>query len=398
MAKKHKSDPYSTQAQNITTSRYGPEVSALAALLRQAQEDRDTSLRQAKSGRQFTVGAVDQARPAINRAFQGAQAAVAPAFAQGGGIEATALNARMGEAQALAQYQLQGRRVSAVEGEQAARVQANRDFTSDREKIGQRATDLARESGAFTASTITDLIGQDAAAQADANKTAASLGQSGAQQPALRGHRPGHGPADPRRQARPEGAPQATPRARGPARSSTRPPATRSPGSSTRRRLQVHGRQSRRRRRPPPQRRGRREQADLQDGAGQEERQGRRHQAGPRPEPGRHPEDPHHPRRREGQEPVAARRRARHGLRRAPVPQDAEAPPRPEAADRPARRPHHVRGVAQDARGSGVAASASQQHPAVDAPTSVPGLGDAAYTLPVNRRHRQASSRDQQPG
>jgi hypothetical protein len=143
MAKKHKSDPYSTQAQNITTSRYGPEVSALAALLRQAQEDRDTSLRQAKSGRQFTVGAVDQARPAINRAFQGAQAAVAPAFAQGGGIEANALNARMGEAQALAQYQLQGRRVSAIEGEQAARVQANRDFTS---ATGRRSASAPRTS------------------------------------------------------------------------------------------------------------------------------------------------------------------------------------------------------------------------------------------------------------
>lgn len=178
MAKhKPKSDPYSTQAQNITTSRYGPEVSALAALLREAQDNRDTSLRQAKTGRQFTVGAVDQARPAINRAYQGAQAAITPAFAQGGGIEAQALTARMGESQALAQYQLQGRRVSAVEGEQAARVQANRDFSSDRAKIGQRATDLARESGAFTASTITDLIGQDAAAQADAAKTAASLGQ-----------------------------------------------------------------------------------------------------------------------------------------------------------------------------------------------------------------------------
>jgi hypothetical protein len=266
MAKKHKSDPYATQAQNITTSRYGPEVSALAALLRQAQEDRDTSLRQAKSGRQFTVGAVDQARPAINRAFQGAQAAVAPAFAQGGGIEATALNARMGEAQALAQYQLQGRRVSAVEGEQAARVQANRDFTSDRAKIGQRATDLARESGAFTASTITDLIGQDAAAQADANKTAGEprpVRSATASAPrASTRTRASRSPAASSTRRRTP----AKPRARGPARSSTLPPATRSPGSSTRRRRQVHGRHARRRRRPPPQRRGRREQADLRDG------------------------------------------------------------------------------------------------------------------------------------
>jgi hypothetical protein len=171
MAKK-KPDPYATQAQNITTSRYGPEISALAALMRQAEEDRDTSYRQAKSGRQFTVGAVDQARPMIANAYTGAKNAIAPAFAQSGGIEATALNARMGEAQALANYQLQGRRVSAVEGEQAAR-----NFTSDRAKIGQRATDLARESGAFTASTIQDLIGADTKAATDLAGRQATLTQ-----------------------------------------------------------------------------------------------------------------------------------------------------------------------------------------------------------------------------
>jgi hypothetical protein len=176
MAKK-KPDPYATQAQNITTSRYGPEISALAALMRQAEEDRDTSYRQAKTGRQFTVGAVDQARPQITQAYRGAAQAIQPAFAQGGGIESAALGARMGEAGALAQSQLAARRVSAVEGEQAARVQAQRNFTSDRAKIGQRATDLARESGAFTASTIQDLIGADTKAATDLAGRQATLTQ-----------------------------------------------------------------------------------------------------------------------------------------------------------------------------------------------------------------------------
>lgn len=176
--KKDKTDPYATQAGNLTTIRYGPEISALTALLRQAEDDRDLRLRQAQAGRQYSVGAVDQARPMVQRAYQGAQAAVQPAFAQGGGIESSALQARLGESQALADSQLAARRVSAFEGEGAARSSALRDFRSDRGKIGQRATDLARESGAFSAQTITDLTGADAKATADAEADLAGRTQS----------------------------------------------------------------------------------------------------------------------------------------------------------------------------------------------------------------------------
>jgi hypothetical protein len=48
----------------------------------------------------------------------------------------------------------------------------------DRQKIGDRDGDLARESGAFTSQTITDLIGADAAAQAKVDSQNATLGQS----------------------------------------------------------------------------------------------------------------------------------------------------------------------------------------------------------------------------
>jgi hypothetical protein len=178
MAKKTKPDPYTTQAGNLAITRYGPEISALTALLRQAEQDRDLRLRQAKSGRQYSVGAVDQARPMVTSAYQGAQAAVTPGFTAGGGLESAALGARLGEAQALAQSQLAARRVSAFEGESAAKGAALRDFQSDRGKIGQRATDLAREQGAFTSQTITDLIGADQKATADANSDAAQMTQS----------------------------------------------------------------------------------------------------------------------------------------------------------------------------------------------------------------------------
>jgi hypothetical protein len=174
---RRKPDPYTSQAQALSIVRYNPEVSALAALLRDAEDRRDTALRQARATRQFGVGAIDQALPELKQDYKGASAAVTPAFAGGGGIEAQALQARMAESQAQAKAQLQARRVGAVEGEGAARSAAFRDYASDRAKIGQRAVDLSREEGAFITSTIGDLAGADAKAQADANALGARLTQ-----------------------------------------------------------------------------------------------------------------------------------------------------------------------------------------------------------------------------
>jgi hypothetical protein len=175
---RRKTDPYTSQAQALSTVRYGPELSALAALLRDAEDRRDTMLRQAKATRQFSVGAVDQALPQLRQDYRGAQQAVTPAFAGGGGIEAQALQARMAESLAQAQSQLQARRVGAVQGEGAARSAALRDYASDRAKIGQRAVDLSQEQGAFITSTVGDLSAADAKAAADAAKTNAQLSQS----------------------------------------------------------------------------------------------------------------------------------------------------------------------------------------------------------------------------
>jgi hypothetical protein len=177
MAKK-KTDPYAQQAQAASLVRYGPELSALTALLHAAETSYADRVRNAKSNRQFTVGAVDAAVPQVAQAYQGAQAAVQPAFAQGGGVEAQALQARLGESGALAQQQLAARRVSAVEGQGAAQQQALRDFRDDRGKIGDRSAALAQEIGAFTTQTSGELSAADASAQAESDKLAAQLGQS----------------------------------------------------------------------------------------------------------------------------------------------------------------------------------------------------------------------------
>lgn len=172
---KTKPDPYATAAAEQATINYGPQETVLAQLLRDAEDRRDAALAQTKAGRQYTVGAVNAAIPQVQGAYQTAGQAVTPGFVNGGGVEASALNARMGEAQAQAQSQLAARRVGAVQGEQAGRAQALTGFATDEGKILSSAQDLAREKGAFTAKTIADLRSSDAAAQAAADKTNAQL-------------------------------------------------------------------------------------------------------------------------------------------------------------------------------------------------------------------------------
>lgn len=168
---------YAEQAANQSILRFGPEESVLAALLRDAEERFGTASRQAKSARQYTVAAVDAATPQLQQAYQAAGQAVSPAFTSGGGVEASALQARLAESQAQAAQQLQARRVGAYEGEGAARSQALRDLASDRGKVLQRLQDLQQEKGAFTTSTIADLVGADRKAEADAAELQSRLDQ-----------------------------------------------------------------------------------------------------------------------------------------------------------------------------------------------------------------------------
>lgn len=168
MAKKR--NQFQRQAADLSLVRYGPEISALTALLRDAQSSRDTRLRQATASRQAGVRAAYDARPQVEHAYEAAGQTVSPAFVNGGGIEASALTARLGESAALARSQLEDRRVAAVQGEGSARQQILRDFAQDKGKITSRALDLAREQGAYGASTLQQLIGDDASARAKARQ------------------------------------------------------------------------------------------------------------------------------------------------------------------------------------------------------------------------------------
>lgn len=181
---KRKTSPYAQQAADLTLTRYGPEISALTALLRQAQTDRDTRISAAKSGAQLIQSSIDQARPGINSIYDtaGSQASAAQAvaapqlaalpagspFAAAAALEQSGLTSRLAGARANALTDLSQQRIGAAQGAVGEQQAALRTFGQARGQIGQRAQDLAHEEGAFTASTIQQLLGADSAAAADA--------------------------------------------------------------------------------------------------------------------------------------------------------------------------------------------------------------------------------------
>jgi hypothetical protein len=71
---------YRQQASDLTLIRYGPEVSALTALMRQAQSDRTDRIRTARSTASLIQNAVDQARPQIASLYAKAGPAAQAAY------------------------------------------------------------------------------------------------------------------------------------------------------------------------------------------------------------------------------------------------------------------------------------------------------------------------------
>lgn len=187
---KAKQSPYVTQAQDQALVRFGPERSALVALLQQAAQDRDTAVSSARSTSDLVRNAVDQARPGVAQAYNAAiktaaaqQAIAAPQltpgspFAQAAAIEASGLNSRLAETQANETAGLSQRRIQAAEGAAYAQTAANRQYAQSRQQITQRAADLGDEEGAFTASTATDLATADAKSQAQSDEASARIRQ-----------------------------------------------------------------------------------------------------------------------------------------------------------------------------------------------------------------------------
>jgi hypothetical protein len=184
---------YRRQASALSLVRYGPELSALTALLRQAQQTRNESISSARTGAASIQSAVDLARPDARRVYSGAQkianaqnAITAPSlaslpagnpFSAAASIEQSGLQSRLAESRASTLSELDERRVGAAAGYASERRQANRELRKTGQQVGQRYQDLARERGAFEASTITDLRGAAAKSRADTQELVARLTQ-----------------------------------------------------------------------------------------------------------------------------------------------------------------------------------------------------------------------------
>jgi hypothetical protein len=184
---------YRRQASALSLVRYGPELSALTALLRQAQQTRNESIASARTGAASIQSAVDLARPDVRRVYTGAQkianaqnAITAPnlaslpagnPFTAAASIEQSGLQGRLAESRASTLSELDQRRVGAAAGYASERRQANRELRKTGQQVGQRYQDLARERGAFEASTITDLRGAAAKTRADTQELVARLTQ-----------------------------------------------------------------------------------------------------------------------------------------------------------------------------------------------------------------------------
>lgn len=183
---KTKPHPLLDQANSLTLVRYGPELSALTALLRQAQTDRTQAIQGARSSASLIQSAVDQSRPDVRANYRGAaktaatqQALVTPAivgtgtpFAAAAQIESSGLNTQLASSRARDLSDLDRRRIAAAEGAAYARTAANRAYNQTAGQIGQRAQDLANEEGAYTSSTLQTL--RSAAASARAQQTQAN--------------------------------------------------------------------------------------------------------------------------------------------------------------------------------------------------------------------------------
>lgn len=154
--------------------RYGPETSGLTELARQAQQDRDTTIRQAHGSAASMMGSIDTARPEVAQIYDQAgldQARTASLLSsQTAGLSGVADPIRAATANEEAQgsrhltemrasnlADLSNRRVQARSGEQFAVQGAQQRYVQDIAKVLQRRQDLAGEKGAFEASTVNSL-------------------------------------------------------------------------------------------------------------------------------------------------------------------------------------------------------------------------------------------------
>jgi hypothetical protein len=185
---------YTRQSRNLGIVRYGPELGALTALLKQAQQTRSEQLGSARTANAAIQSSLDLARPEARNVYTAAQrtanaqnAITAPSLAAlpagnpysaAAAIEQGGLKSRLAESKAATLSELSQRRVDAAAGYAGTRRQAQRDYAKTLGQIGDRSRGITQEMGAYIASTLEDLTGADAKARAEAKRIAAQINAS----------------------------------------------------------------------------------------------------------------------------------------------------------------------------------------------------------------------------
>jgi hypothetical protein len=154
--------------------RFGPELSGLKELQREAIMEYATGIKQAHGAARGIVGMIDQARPGVRKIYDDAGVSaskhasmlsgdvaqlpgVANSIKAGAQLEGTHALAALRDAQSAALTDLQSRRVAAKEGEAFAVQRAHTELVDSLAKVLGRKQDLRREQGAFTALTAREL-------------------------------------------------------------------------------------------------------------------------------------------------------------------------------------------------------------------------------------------------
>lgn len=162
---------WAEQASLEALLRFGPELSGLMSLQREAEQRYSGGVRTARATGNAIQRSAAQASPAVKKIYGNADETVAQANQITGalpaGVPASAAAAiaqeqsgfqrRMAESQAGALTGLKERGVAAQEGAAFAVQQARQDLNKDLGSIVQRRMDIGRESGAFTALTAREL-------------------------------------------------------------------------------------------------------------------------------------------------------------------------------------------------------------------------------------------------
>jgi hypothetical protein len=185
---------YTRQSRNLGIVRYGPELGALTALLKQAQQTRSEQLGSARTANAAIQSSLDLARPEARNVYTAAQrtanaqnAITAPSLAAlpagnpysaAAAIEQGGLKGRLAESKAATLSELSQRRVDAAAGYAGTRRQAQRDYAKTLGQIGDRSRGITQEMGAYIASTLADLTGADAKTRAEAKRIAAQINAS----------------------------------------------------------------------------------------------------------------------------------------------------------------------------------------------------------------------------